>query len=167
MDIAELKGAVLERYQNLTDDEMMLVESMQDTELGQAILTMFKPVVEAMFSEPEDETERMLADDQQPFGRRVPPDEDIPDLARAMPEEFRERAPTMAAEDELPPMRTRNPSRLEEDTMPQALGGAEGRSQAGNAIPPMRARNPLEDRKGEAIRYDNIPERGKRKLARR
>ena len=99
MDISQLKGAVLERYQSLTEDEMMLVETMQDTAVGQAILKVFQPVVEEIFSEPEGETDRMLADDMpnmpsrdQAFGGRMDnrEDEDIPDLARDMPEEFRE-----------------------------------------------------------------------------
>lgn len=140
MDIAQLKGAVLERYQSLTDTEIALVETMQETDVGQALLKVFQPVLDEMFSEPEDETERMLS--ERTVGEppnTLPPDEDedIPDLAKDMPEEFRE--PSMLMDD---------PQR---DTMPQALGSLEGRSQGGNELPPVRRRDPslLQNRKGE------------------
>ena len=70
------------------------------------------PELTQIFSEPEDETEQMLADD-------------IPRYERAPLDEG------------------------QGDTMPQALGSLEGRSQGGNELPPMRARDPLENRKGE------------------
>tara|TARA_B100000035_G_scaffold19679_1_gene15743 strand:- start:1167 stop:1610 length:444 start_codon:yes stop_codon:yes gene_type:complete len=141
MDIAQLKGAVLERYQSLTDDEMALVQTIQETDIGQALLKVFQPVLDEMFSEPEDETERMLS--ERTVGEPpniLPPDEDIPDLAKDMPEEFRE-SPTLV-------------DRPQRDTMPQEFeefGRGDGRSQGGNKLPPMRARDPslLQDRKGE------------------
>jgi len=118
MDISQLKGAVLERYQSLTEDEMMLVETMQDTAIGQAILKVFQPVVEEIFSEPEDETDRMLADNMpsrdQAFGGRMDnrEDEDIPDLAKDMPEEFRER-PSMPSAGPNPEQYRVDPTRPE------------------------------------------------------
>ena len=110
MDIAQLKGAVLERYQSLTDDEMALVETIQETDIGQALLKVFQPVLDEMFSEPEDETERMLSEKivgEPP--NTLPPDEDedIPDLAKDMPEEFKERAPI---EDDKPFMGMAGPN---------------------------------------------------------
>ena len=92
MDISELKGTVLQRFQELTE----------------------------IFAEPEDETERMLAD-------RV----------NAMPQDL----------DREPPMLMDDPQR---DTMPQALGSLEGRSQGGNKVPPLR-RPQIENRKGEKV----------------
>lgn len=136
MDINELKGTVLRRFQELTDTEQSIFENLGDTVVGEVILKLIGPELNEVFSEPEDETERMLAERTvgEPLNR-LPPDEDIPDLAKDMPEEFRER-----------PMLMDDPQR---DTMPQAFGRGDARSQGGNELPPMRARDPMEDRKGE------------------
>lgn len=96
MDMTELRGTVLKRFQELTDIEQSVVETMGDHPIGEIILKVIGPELTEIFSEPEDETDRMLADDMpsrdQAFGGRMDSqeDEDIPDLARDMPEEFRE-----------------------------------------------------------------------------
>ena len=99
MDITELRGTVLKRFQELTDTEQTIVETMGDHPIGEIILKVIGPELTEIFSEPEGETDRMLADDMpnmpsrdQAFGGRMDnrEDEDIPDLARDMPEEFRE-----------------------------------------------------------------------------
>ena len=112
MDISELKGTVLQRFQELTDDEMGILETLEQHPVGEVIMKLIGPELTQIFSEPEDETEQMLADD-------------IPRYERAPLDEG------------------------QGDTMPQALGSLEGRSQGGNELPPMRARDPLENRKGE------------------
>ena len=127
MDISELKGTVLQRFQELTDTEIGIVQSMEEHPIGEVIMKLIGPELTEIFAEPEDETEQMLADD--------------------IPREMYERAPI---EDEKPPMHMLmdDPQR---DTMPQALGSLEGRSQGGNELPPVRRRDPslLQDRKRE------------------
>ena len=63
MDISELKGTVLQRFQELTDDEMGILESLDQHPVGEVIMKLICPELEQIFSEPEDETDRMLADD--------------------------------------------------------------------------------------------------------
>lgn len=63
MDISELKGTVLQRFQELTDDEMGILESLDQHPVGEVIMKLIGPELEQIFSEPEDETDRMLADD--------------------------------------------------------------------------------------------------------
>lgn len=62
MDISELKGRVLQRFQELTDDEQMIAQTLKDSPVGEVILKLIGPELRQVFSEPEDETERMLAD---------------------------------------------------------------------------------------------------------
>jgi len=119
MDISELKGTVLQRFQELTDTEIGIVQSMEEHPIGEVIMKLIGPELTEIFAEPEDETEQMLAD-------RV----------NAMPQDL----------DREPPMLMDDPQR---DTMPQEFGRGDGRSQGGNELPPMRARDPMEDRKGE------------------
>jgi|TARA_R100000482_G_scaffold13902_1_gene4153 hypothetical protein len=113
MDIAELKGTVLRRFQELTDTEQSIVETMGDTVVGEVILKLIGPELNEVFSEPEDETERMLA--ERTVGEPpniLPPDEDIPDLAKDMPEEFRER-PSMPSAGPNPEQYRVDPTRPE------------------------------------------------------
>ena len=99
MDMTELRGTVLKRFQELTDTEQAVVETMGDHPIGEIILKVIGPELTEIFSEPEGETDRMLADDMpQAFGIREASDEDIPDLARDMPEEFREPMGNMPQE---------------------------------------------------------------------
>ena len=63
MDISELKGTVLQRFQELTDDEMGILESLDQHPVGEVIMKLIGPELEQIFSEPEDETDRMLAED--------------------------------------------------------------------------------------------------------
>ena len=63
MDISELKGTVLQRFQELTDDEMGILETLEQHPVGEVIMKLIGPELEQIFSEPESETEQMLADD--------------------------------------------------------------------------------------------------------
>ena len=86
MDISELKGRVLQRFQELTDDEQMIAQTLKDSPVGEVILKLIGPELRQVFSEPEDETEQMLASEESPnyrdetrdrFGDREPMDEAI------------------------------------------------------------------------------------------
>ena len=101
MDISELKGRVLQRFQELTDDEQMIAQTLKDSPVGEVILKLIGPELRQVFSEPEDETEKMLAEDK-----------DIPDLAKDMPEEFRER-PSMPSAGPNPEQYRVDPTRPE------------------------------------------------------
>ena len=71
MDISDLKGTVLQRFQELTDDEMGILESLEQHPVGEVIMKLIGPELTEIFSEPENETEQMLSDDMpQRFGRR-------------------------------------------------------------------------------------------------
>ena len=63
MDISELKGTVLQRFQELTDSEIGIVQSMEEHPIGEIIMKLIGPELTEIFSEPESETEQMLADD--------------------------------------------------------------------------------------------------------
>ena len=80
MDISELKGTVLQRFQELTDDEMGILESLEQHPVGEVIMKLIGPELTEIFSEPEGETDRMLADDMpsrdQAFGGRADSQED-------------------------------------------------------------------------------------------
>ena len=62
MDISELKGAVLQRYQQLTDEEAGILQTIEQHPVGEIIMKLIGPELEQIFSEPESETEQMLAD---------------------------------------------------------------------------------------------------------
>ena len=62
MDISELKGTVLQRYQELTDEEAGILQTIEQHPVGEIIMKLIGPELEQIFSEPEDETEQMLAD---------------------------------------------------------------------------------------------------------
>jgi len=63
MDISELKGTVLQRFQELTAEETVILETLEQHPVGEVIMKLIGPELEQIFSEPEDETEQMLADD--------------------------------------------------------------------------------------------------------
>ena len=63
MDISELKGTVLQRFQELTDDEMGILQTLEQHPVGEVIMKLIGPELEQIFSEPESETEQMLSDD--------------------------------------------------------------------------------------------------------
>jgi len=99
MDINDLRGTVLQRFQELSDEEKGIFDTIMDSPVGTVINKLVGPELDEIFSEPESETDKMLADDMpnmpsrdQAFGGRMDnrEDEDIPDLARDMPEEFKE-----------------------------------------------------------------------------
>ena len=62
MDISELKGTVLQRFQELTDTEIGIVQSMEEHPIGEVIMKLIGPELTEIFSKPEDQTEQMLAD---------------------------------------------------------------------------------------------------------
>jgi len=63
MDISELKGTVLQRFQELTDEEAGILQSLEQHPVGEVIMKLIGPELEQIFSEPESETEQMLSDD--------------------------------------------------------------------------------------------------------
>lgn len=63
MDISELKGTVLQRFQELTDDEAGILQTLEQHPVGEVIMKLIGPELEQIFSEPESETEQMLSDD--------------------------------------------------------------------------------------------------------
>ena len=66
MDISDLKGTVLQRFQELTDDEMGILETLEQHPVGEVIMKLIGPELEQIFSEPEGETEQMLASEESP-----------------------------------------------------------------------------------------------------
>tara|TARA_R100000234_G_scaffold117185_1_gene95252 strand:- start:493 stop:792 length:300 start_codon:yes stop_codon:yes gene_type:complete len=62
MDISELKGTVLQRFQELTDEEAGILQSLEQHPVGEVIMKLIGPELTEIFSEPEGETEQMLAD---------------------------------------------------------------------------------------------------------
>ena len=62
MDISELKGTVLQRFQELTAEETVILETLEQHPVGEVIMKLIGPELEQIFSEPEDETEQMFAD---------------------------------------------------------------------------------------------------------
>ena len=110
MDISELKGTVLQRFQELTDTEIGIVQSMEEHPIGEVIMKLIGPELTEIFAEPEDETEQMLADDI-PRYERAPLDEAQRDT---MPQEFGRGDGRSQGGNELPPMRARDPSLLQD-----------------------------------------------------
>lgn len=96
MDISDLKGTVLQRFQELTDDEMGILETLEQHPVGEVIMKLIGPELTEIFSEPESETEQMLADDMPPEMYERPPIEDTRDTmysAGPNPEQYRENSP--------------------------------------------------------------------------
>ena len=81
MDINDLRGTVLQRFQELTDEEKGIFDTIMDSPVGTVINKLVGPELEQIFSEPESETEQMLADDMPRYERA--PMEDI--MERDMP----------------------------------------------------------------------------------
>lgn len=81
MDISELKGTVLQRFQELTAEETVILETLEQHPVGEVIMKLIGPELEQIFSEPESETEQMLADDIPRYERA--PMQDI--MERDMP----------------------------------------------------------------------------------
>ena len=79
MDISDLKGAVLQRFQELTDEEVSILESLQEHPVGAVIIKLIGPELDEIFSEPESDTDRMFAEH--------------PPVSPDMPREMYERAP--------------------------------------------------------------------------
>ena len=77
MDISELRGTVLQRFQELTDSEIGIMQSMEEHPIGEVVMKLLGPELVEIFSDPESETDRMLADD----------------MPQDMPREMYERAP--------------------------------------------------------------------------
>jgi len=93
MDISELKGTVLQRFQELTAEETVILETLEQHPVGEVIMKLIGPELEQIFSEPEGETEQMLADDMpQAFGRREMPEEmPVDNMPQAMDREMASR----------------------------------------------------------------------------
>jgi len=85
MDISELKGRVLQRFQELTDDEQMIAQTLKDSPVGEVILKLIGPELRQVFSEPEDETEQMLSDNMPQRRERDMPQDMPRDMPRDMP----------------------------------------------------------------------------------
>jgi len=90
MDISELKGTVLQRFQELTDSEIGIMQSMEEHPIGEVVMKLLGPELVEIFSEPESETEQMLSDDMpQAFGRREMPEEmPVDNMPQAMDREM-------------------------------------------------------------------------------
>ena len=82
MDINDLRGTVLQRFQELTDEEKGIFDTIMDSPVGTVINKLVGPELDEIFSQPESETDRMLA--ERAVGE--PPNKD-------MPREMYERAP--------------------------------------------------------------------------
>ena len=93
MDISELKGTVLQRFQELTDDEMGILETLEQHPVGEVIMKLIGPELEQIFSEPESETEQMLADDmpRAPMEDIMERDMPVDDMPQAMEREMASR----------------------------------------------------------------------------
>ncbi len=97
MDINDLRGTVLQRFQELSDEEKGIFDTIMDSPVGTVINKLVGPELDEIFSEPESETDKMLADDMpsrgQAFGGRMDnlSDEDIPNMPSAgpNPEQYR------------------------------------------------------------------------------
>ena len=63
MDINDLRGTVLQRFQELTDEEKGIFDTIMDSPVGTVINKLVGPELDEIFSETESETDRMLADD--------------------------------------------------------------------------------------------------------
>ena len=88
MDISELKGTVLQRFQELTDDEMGILETLEQHPVGEVIMKLIGPELEQIFSEPESETEQMLSEDM-PVRAPMEDTRDTMFSAGPNPEEYR------------------------------------------------------------------------------
>jgi len=62
MDINDLRGTVLQRFQELTDEEKGIFDTIMDSPVGTVINKLVGPELDEIFSEPESETDRMLAE---------------------------------------------------------------------------------------------------------
>jgi len=106
MDISELRGTVLQRFQELTDDEAGILQTLEQHPVGEVIMKLIGPELEQIFSEPEGETEQMLADDMpsrnQAFGGRMD-----------SPEEFRDEIPNRPSAGPNPEQYRVDPNRQE------------------------------------------------------
>ena len=87
MDINDLRGTVLQRFQELSDEEKGIFDTIMDSPVGTVINKLVGPELDEIFSEPESETDRMLADDMpQRFGRR---ERDMPqDMPQTMKQDM-------------------------------------------------------------------------------
>ena len=92
MDISELKGTVLQRFQELTDTEIGIVQSMEEHPIGEVIMKLIGPELTEIFAEPEDETEQMLAErtvGEPPNQAPIEDDEPFMGMAGPNTEEYR------------------------------------------------------------------------------
>lgn len=64
MDINDLKSTVLQRFQELTDEEKGIFDTIMDSPVGTVINKLVGPELDEIFSEPESQTEQMLASEK-------------------------------------------------------------------------------------------------------
>tara|TARA_Y100000004_G_C8602203_1_gene281055 strand:- start:78 stop:479 length:402 start_codon:yes stop_codon:yes gene_type:complete len=99
MDINDLRGTVLQRFQELTDEEKGIFDTIMDSPVGTVINKLVGPELDEIFSETESETDRMLADDMpKRLGARerimpqgMPRDMPVDDMPQAMEREMASR----------------------------------------------------------------------------
>ena len=92
MDINDLRGTVLQRFQELTDEEKGIFDTIMDSPVGTVINKLVGPELDEIFSQPESETDRMLA--ERAVGEppnQAPIEDDKPFMGMAGPntEEYR------------------------------------------------------------------------------
>jgi len=96
MDISELKGTVLQRFQELTAEETVILETLEQHPVGEVIMKLIGPELEQIFSEPESETEQMLSDDmpqrrERDMPQDMPRDMPVDDMPQAFEREMASR----------------------------------------------------------------------------
>lgn len=143
MDISDLRGTVLQRFQELTDEEKGIFDTIMDSPVGTVINKLVGPELEQIFSQPESETEQMLASEESPnyrdevrnrFGDREPMDKPIEPQMRESFRMGKEPREIDFNRDRPSDMPIAEADALERD-MPVEF---EGRSQRGNKLPPLR-----------------------------
>jgi len=106
MDINDLRGTVLQRFQELSDEEKGIFDTIMDSPVGTVINKLVGPELDEIFAEPKSETEQMLADDMpsrgQAFGGRMD-----------SPEEFRDEIPNRPSAGPNPEQYRVDPTRPE------------------------------------------------------
>tara|TARA_R100000951_G_scaffold111513_1_gene110650 strand:+ start:1717 stop:1959 length:243 start_codon:yes stop_codon:yes gene_type:complete len=56
MDISELKGTVLQRFEELTEEEAGILQTMEQHPVGEVVMKLIGPELTEIFSEPTEES---------------------------------------------------------------------------------------------------------------
>jgi len=56
MDISELKGTVLQRFEELTEEEAGILQTMEQHPVGEVVMKLIGPELEQIFSGPTEES---------------------------------------------------------------------------------------------------------------